>query len=92
MSRLPAFIVSLAVFLPAMAFAQSGPLQGACRNDVKALCATVTPGGGRIRECMKEHRAQLSEACKSAILTRMLEHHKAGPPGELAQTKSQSQK
>jgi arylformamidase len=37
------------------------------------LCAGVQPGGGRIRDCMKEHRAQLSAGCKMAIADRMLE-------------------
>jgi hypothetical protein len=42
-------------------------------NDVKSLCGSVQPGGGRVRECMREHRAQLSSGCKLAIADRMLE-------------------
>lgn len=53
-----------------------GPLeqgQGACRSDIKTLCGGIQPGGGRIRECMKEHRTGLSAACKMEIADRMLE-------------------
>jgi len=65
--------VFLPVFLPILALAEPGPLQGACMNDVKAMCGSIQPGGGRIRDCMKDHRAQLSVACKSAIADRALE-------------------
>lgn len=74
MSLKPALLVAALVFTPVVADAQSGPLHGACMNDVKQLCASVQPGGGRIRDCMKEHRAQLSTECKVAIADRMLEH------------------
>ena len=65
--------VVLPLLVPAVALAQAGPMQGACMSDVKALCGSVQPGGGRIRDCMREHRAQLSVACKLAIADRMLE-------------------
>jgi hypothetical protein len=48
----------------------SGP-SSACKADVEKLCAGVQPGGGRIRECMKAHRDQISDACKTAIASRM---------------------
>lgn len=62
-----------ALILPALALAGPGPLQGACREDVKALCGSIQAGGGRLRDCMKEHRAQLSNTCKISIADRMLE-------------------
>lgn len=65
--------IGLVVF-PGLALAEPGPLHGACMNDVKTLCGSVQPGGGRIRDCMREHRMQLSNACKLAIADRMLEH------------------
>jgi hypothetical protein len=83
MLALRALVVSIGLIAPTLASAQSGPLHGACQNDIKAMCGSVQPGGGRIRECMKERRAQLSVACKLAIADRMLEHeHKkaAGNP------------
>ena len=55
------------------AAAQSAPPSAAqprtaCAADVRTLCADVTPGGGRIMQCMKEKRDQLSEGCKSALI------------------------
>ena len=49
----------------------AGGPRGACKVDLEKLCAGVQPGGGRIRECMKAHRDQLSDACKTAIASRM---------------------
>jgi hypothetical protein len=74
------------VAAPALAHAQGGPMQGACKPDIQSLCGSVQPGGGRIRDCMREHRAQLSATCKVAIADRMLEragqrHAKGAAPG-----------
>jgi hypothetical protein len=81
-------IVAAGVALAAVVLGAPGPLeQGACMNDVKALCGSVQPGGGRIRECMSEHRAGLSAACKTAIADRVLErteHRGAGGAGGAA--------
>jgi hypothetical protein len=38
-----------------------------CRTDVQQFCQDVKPGGGRIAACMKEHRQDLSQSCKSHI-------------------------
>jgi len=80
MSFSRSFSFAIVGLLPALALAAPGPLRGACKNDMKALCGSVQPGGGRLRDCMKEHRSQLSESCKVAIADRMLERHtnKAG--------------
>jgi cysteine rich repeat protein len=69
------FALAIVALVPTLALAEPRPLQGACKNDMKTLCASVQPGGGRLRDCMTEHRAQLSEACKVAIADRMLERH-----------------
>jgi hypothetical protein len=72
-----------AMIAPTAALAEPGH-DGPCRSEVHTLCAGVQPGGGRIRDCMKEHRAQLSTACKVAIADRMLEHagrHPGDGPG-----------
>jgi hypothetical protein len=68
-------IVTLIAVLtaPVLAHAQGGPMQGACKTDVQSLCGAVQPGGGRIRDCMRQHRTELSAACKVAIADRMLE-------------------
>jgi hypothetical protein len=67
------FSFAVILLLPNLAMAAPGLLKGACGDDMKALCGSVQPGGGRIRDCMREHRAQLSNACKIAIADRMLE-------------------
>jgi len=50
--------------LAPIAFAQEGP----CAADAKKFCKDMQPGGGRIAQCMKQHEAELSQACK--------DHHK----------------
>jgi D-serine deaminase-like pyridoxal phosphate-dependent protein len=42
-------------------------VRAACQADVQKLCATVQPGGGRIVACLKEHKEEVSDACKQAI-------------------------
>jgi hypothetical protein len=39
----------------------------ACRADVKKNCAGIKPGGGRIETCMKDHFADMRDACKEVI-------------------------
>lgn len=67
------FAIASVVLIPTLAVAEPGPIQGACKSDVQTLCGSIQRGGGRIRDCMKEHRMQLSNACKLAIADRMLE-------------------
>jgi len=71
-------VIAVVALLPNLALAEPG-LHEACRNDLKALCGSVQPGGGRIRDCMREHRGQLSNACKLAIADRMLERSASKP-------------
>ena len=85
-------IVAAGVVVAAIMLGAPGPLgQGACVRDIKALCANIQPGGGRIRDCMKEHRAALSASCKVEIANRMLERadrppgtHRAQKPDKIA--------
>ena len=61
---------AIALFtLPAAtpAFAAEADLRQACRDDVKQLCAGVQPGGGRIKQCLKDNAAKVSDGCKQAI-------------------------
>lgn len=39
----------------------------ACKDDVSKLCQGTQPGGGRIIQCMKQHEAELSPACKEQM-------------------------
>ena len=54
------------VLVPGAASAR-GELAAACRADVARLCPGVSPGGGRLAGCLKEHAPQVSEPCKQAI-------------------------
>jgi hypothetical protein len=40
---------------------------GACAADIKAKCADVKPGGGRIKDCVKTHAADFSDACRQGL-------------------------
>jgi hypothetical protein len=42
-------------------------LRSACGGDVRALCAGVTPGGGRIMQCLATQAASLSPACSQVL-------------------------
>ena len=65
-------VIAIGMTIPTLALAQQGGVRGACMNDIKTLCGAVQPGGGRIRECFKAHREQLSNGCKLALADRML--------------------
>lgn len=43
-------------------------LRSACAADAQKLCPGVQPGGGRILQCLKEHKDEVSEGCKQAVL------------------------
>jgi hypothetical protein len=42
-------------------------LRSACGGDVRALCGSVAPGGGRIVQCLATKAASLSPACKEVL-------------------------
>jgi hypothetical protein len=42
-------------------------LRSACGGDVRALCAGVDPGGGRIIECLATQSASLSPDCRGVL-------------------------
>jgi hypothetical protein len=43
----------------------------ACAADVQKLCPNVPQGGGRIIACLKQHRDEVSQGCKQAIISTM---------------------
>ncbi|MGE0052755.1 MAG: cysteine rich repeat-containing protein [Hyphomicrobium sp.] len=43
-----------------------------CSSDLLQYCSDVAPGGGRLYECIKSHKATLTDACRAALA-------KAGP-------------
>ena len=50
---------------------QASAARTACASDVQKLCAGVQTGGGRILACLKQHKDEVSDGCKQAILAAM---------------------
>ena len=42
-------------------------MRSACGGDIRALCAGVAPGGGRIIQCIANRAADLSPACRDVL-------------------------
>jgi hypothetical protein len=42
--------------------------RAACETDIQKLCADVQPGGGRVLACLKQHKDQVSDGCKQAVV------------------------
>src|SRR5262249_3484943 len=42
----------------------AGQLAATCVWDIERFCGDTRPGGGKIAECLKEHRDDLSPNCK----------------------------
>jgi hypothetical protein len=62
------FVVGSIILLSATgANAQQRAVAQACAADIKSHCATVQPGGGRIRACIKEHFNELSAPCQAGL-------------------------
>jgi hypothetical protein len=55
-------------------------LQQACADDVKKFCPDVQPGDGRIMQCLRPHRAELSAGCKQAAMAAHKQHQQQQPP------------
>jgi len=39
----------------------------ACDADIQKFCKDVTPGGGRLVSCLREHESELSADCKASL-------------------------
>jgi hypothetical protein len=48
---------------------EAAMLRASCRGDFRTFCSGVEPGGGRALACLKEHGADLSPDCRSALLS-----------------------
>jgi hypothetical protein len=42
----------------------AGPGKGPCAEDAAKFCKDIKPGEGRVKACLKEHEAELSQACR----------------------------
>jgi Cysteine rich repeat len=62
-------IVSVIVLLTAStdATAQMKEVMRYCKPDAQRLCPGVPPGGGRIAQCLKAHKMEMSIGCGMAL-------------------------
>jgi hypothetical protein len=45
----------------------TGNLAATCRQDISRFCQKITPGQGRVRECLDKNRDQLSPTCRDQL-------------------------
>ncbi|MDX2155752.1 MAG: hypothetical protein SFW09_04500 [Hyphomicrobiaceae bacterium] len=53
--------------LGSAAFAQSGPVATACKDDLAKLCAGKKHESREARTCLEENKAKVAAACKAAL-------------------------
>jgi hypothetical protein len=41
-------------------------IRQACTADTQKLCGDVASGGGKVMQCLRSHRAELSSGCQTA--------------------------
>jgi hypothetical protein len=71
MRRLRQVIIATVLIAPALAAAAPVPspaVRRACIADAKKFCRSVIFEPDKRRECMREHRAELSERCRTAVM------------------------
>jgi hypothetical protein len=47
--------------------AQGGATLSHCKADAERICPGVTPGGGKLIECLKQHTDDVSVSCAKAL-------------------------
>ncbi len=60
-------LVALAVLVPSAASAVSLADELACKADAEKLCPGMTPGEGKILECLAPQKEKLSDACRAVV-------------------------
>jgi hypothetical protein len=68
MRRYVLTIAAALVLSTSGAMAQQRAVVKACAADIKTQCTGVQPGEGRIKACVQEHLADLSEPCQTVLL------------------------
>ena len=69
--RMPFFFAAVAIVVAAGA--ARADVKTDCASDVKSYCAGIEPKGGKLRDCMAQNRAKLSNTCKLSVADRLLE-------------------
>lgn len=65
----PAVLIGALLVMSGRPTLAQGPGVGPCGPEVQKFCKGVQPGQGRIRECLKGHTGDLSDACKQHVET-----------------------
>lgn len=70
--RTTVFSLALSMALPVLAAepgmeAELEALRTYCKPDIERLYPNVEPGGGRIKECLKKNKEQVSVGCAQAL-------------------------
>ena len=63
-----------------------GAVRQACSADIAKFCSDVHAGGGRVMQCFKAHKEDLSDGCKSALIEMRAEHRAAKADAAAAPT------
>ncbi|MEK4034852.1 cysteine rich repeat-containing protein [Methylocystis sp. IM3] len=61
-------LLSFAVIVvaqPAAAFDEA--VLAYCKSDIERLCAGIQPGGGRLLQCLKGHKEEMSVGCAQGL-------------------------
>jgi hypothetical protein len=53
---------------PTLAGPADNGLATYCKADIERLCAGVEPGGGRLLQCLKGHKEEMSVGCAQALM------------------------
>ncbi len=66
--------------------ANGGGIRRACGADIQKFCGDVARGGGRVRQCMIQHRNDLSPDCQAALANARTDrpHPNQGPHDDSA--------
>ena len=46
---------------------EKAALEEYCKADIERLCPGLKPGGGRIKDCLKTHKEEVSVGCAQAL-------------------------
>ena len=46
---------------------EKAALEKYCKGDIERLCPGLKPGGGRIKDCLKTHKEEISVGCAQAL-------------------------
>jgi Cysteine rich repeat len=68
MKSLTLFAALAAALMTTQAAFAASTLAKVCAADIKAQCADVKPGGGKLKDCVKAHFSDLSADCQVAII------------------------